>query len=130
MALGPLIIPIQAPTQNFSGVTQWPNLPFPALISAIALVVVACGLVVVASRFDQQSRGFLTISLLLVAAFITATLGSMIYDVKTNPITEILVGALSTAVGAVISQWVGRARYQQHIDPDEHIPPDASPPEQ
>ena len=73
---------------------------------AVGLVVI---LILVASRYsDQNTKGFLTISLLIVFAFIMAAFASMVYQVPTNPATEILVGALSTALGAVVSHWVGR----------------------
>jgi len=83
----------------------------PALIPLIAGIAVGLVviLILVASRYsDQNTKGFLTISLLIVFAFIMAAFASMVYQVPTNPATEILVGALATALGAVVSHWVGR----------------------
>jgi peptidoglycan/LPS O-acetylase OafA/YrhL len=82
----------------------WPIIP---LIGAIVVGSVGA-LILIASRYyDRESKGFLTISILIVFAFITATFASMIYSIQLNPITEILVGALATALGAIVSQWGG-----------------------
>lgn len=85
-------------------------IPFPALFGAMVIAIMASVVLTVSWYFDQRTRGFLTISIVVVLSFVAATFASMIYTVPTSPVTEILVGALSTALGAVVSQWVGRER--------------------
>ena len=90
----------------------WSTAGFIAAITVAAMTVV---IVMVARRFDRTG-GMLTISILVVQGFITGVYGAMLYEIRQNPITEILVGALATSMGAVIAHWVGGTR--------AHTPPD------
>lgn len=87
----------------------WPNVPFPALITAAGSVFFAAVIVIVARYFDV-SGGLFTISAMVIIAFIAATIASMVYNVPQTPTTEILVGALATSVGAIIAFWVSGKR--------------------
>jgi len=80
------------------------------LVAGIAVGIVVMLILIISRYSDQETKGFLTISLLIVFSFIMAAFASMVYQVPTNPATEILVGALSTALGAIISHWVGRMK--------------------
>ena len=84
----------------------WSTAGFIAAITVAAMTVV---IVMVARRFDRTG-GMLTISILVVQGFITGVYGAMLYEIRQNPITEILVGALATSMGAVIAHWVGGTR--------------------
>lgn len=79
--------------------------PNPAFFSAALVVIVSAAIVIVARRYDP-TEGLLTISILVVAAFITAAFASMIYDVKQTPSTELLLGALATSLGAIVAHWM------------------------
>ena len=67
----------------------------------------SAALVWFASRFDP-TRGFLTMSVLITVAFIGATIASMLYPVPQIATTEMLVGGLATALGAIVAHWLGR----------------------
>lgn len=92
-----------------SNTFSWPVLPLPALIGAVGTAVLAILIVIVAKKFDS-THGLLTISVMVIMGFITATFASMIYSVPQVPTTEILIGGLSTSVGAVIAYWMSSAR--------------------
>jgi len=111
----------QAPPQpsELTFANGWPIIPFSALVGGIIVGLVTVVILLIARYADDFHKGFLTVSVLIVIAFIIAVFAAMIYSVPTNPVTEILVGALSTALGAVVSHWVGR--YQ---------PPSVSPAEE
>lgn len=94
-------------------------MPFPALTSAVAIAVMGGIILTISWYFDKYTHGFLTISIMVVLAFICAAFASMMYDVPQNPVTEILIGALATALGAIVSQWVGRGRLGP-IPPEDH----------
>ena len=85
----------------------WPVIPFPALVTGSLTAVMASLVIVVAHYFDQ-TRGLLTVSLLVLMAFIIVVVASLIYNVPQTPIVDILIGALATALGAVVAHWVGR----------------------
>lgn len=83
---------------------QFP-LPLPALAGAAGSLLLAMLIIWVSKQFDT-TRGLLTISVMILVAFITATFASMIYQVPQVPSTEILIGALATSVGAIIAYWM------------------------
>lgn len=80
-----------------------------AFIAAISVAVVTAGIVAVSRKYDHTG-GLLTLSCLIVQGFITASFASMIYNVQQNPITEILVGALATSMGAIVAYWMSGTR--------------------
>ena len=84
-------------------------LPYPATVTAVIVAIITIA-VVAAARYCDPTRGQLTISVMLVLAFVATTFASILYAVPQIPSTEILVGALATAVGAVVAYWLGRGR--------------------
>lgn len=95
----------------------------PAMLSGIMIGILTTAILFAACKFDRQTHGFLTISILIVLGFITACFGAMIYSIPTNPATEILVGAMSTALGAIVSQWIGRMKLHPLEPLDREEPP-------
>ena len=69
--------------------------------------MVSAVLVWFTGRFDP-THGFLTISILVTVAFIGATIASMLYPVPQIATTEMLIGGLATALGALVATWAGR----------------------
>jgi hypothetical protein len=84
----------------------WPGIPYPAFLTAAGVALLAAAILAV-SRYMDQTGGLLTISIMLVLAFIASTFASMIYAIPQVPSTEILVGSLATALGAVVAYWLG-----------------------
>jgi uncharacterized membrane protein YeiH len=82
------------------------TMPYLALIAAMAVMIASAALVTFARYFDP-TRGAVTIAIIVVVGFITATYASMIYDIKQTPLTEILVGALAAALGGVVAHYLG-----------------------
>ena len=82
------------------------SMPYLALIAAMAVMAASALLMVCAQRFDP-TMGVLTISIILAVAFVTATFASMVYNIQQNPLTEILVGGLATALGGVVAHFLG-----------------------
>ena len=85
--------------------TTWPAVPFPALIAATVIAVLAIIIIVVAAKYDS-TRGFFTISILISLAFVMCAFASLLYDIPTTAATDILLGALSTAIGSIVSNLV------------------------
>jgi ABC-type methionine transport system permease subunit len=107
----------------FDGVTQsqfaWLSAAF---VAAICVALITGVMVVVARKWDR-SGGLLTVSILIVQGFITASFGAMIYNVRLNPITDILVGALATSMGAIVAHWTG-VRSTDRIPGEPEVPPE------
>lgn len=94
-------------TDNIVGsIDNLNSLPYLALIAAMSVATVSTIIIWIVKRFEIE--GALAISILLVVGFITATYASMIYKIEQTPLTEILVGALATALGGVVAHWMGR----------------------
>lgn len=100
----------------------------PVMIGAVVIGVLTIFVLFASFRFDQKTHGFLTISILIVMGFITACFGAMIYSIPTNPATEILVGAMATALGAIVSQWIGRMKLHPLEPLNTEEPPVEPPP--
>lgn len=84
---------------------EWPTLPFPASVATVIVILMSVLLVVIANRFDN-SGGIITVSVLVVAAFISVNFTGILYGVPQTPINEIMIGALATSLGAVIAFWM------------------------
>lgn len=80
-----------------------------AFVAAVSVALVTTLLLAVYKKFDRTG-GLLTLSVLIVQGFITASFASMIYNVPQNPVTEILIGALATSLGAVVAYWMSGTR--------------------
>jgi hypothetical protein len=82
---------------------------YPASVGLIIAVVLVTMLLVVVSRFDVTG-GTLTISLLVVLAFISLVTFCAFFTIPTDAITDASIGGLVAAFGAVIAHWLGRNR--------------------
>lgn len=94
-----------ASPESTGNLTEWPALPFPASIAAGIVVLLSVLVLLASGRFDTTG-GLLTISLMVVAAFVSVTFTVMLYPVPQTALVEILVGALATSLGAVIAFWM------------------------
>lgn len=83
--------------------------PYLALGAAMAVMIASACIIAISNRFDS-SGGVLTLSTIITIAFVVTTFASLIYDVQQTPLTEILVGGLSTALGGVVAYYMGRPR--------------------
>lgn len=83
--------------------------PYLALTAAMAVMLASAGVLAISSRFDN-SNGVLTLAIIITVAFVVTTFASLIYNVQQTPLTEILVGGLSTALGGVVAHYMGRPR--------------------
>lgn len=83
----------------------WPTFPLPATLGTMAALLMAVVVLLASHRFDATG-GLLTLSIMIVAAFISVTFTSMLYNIQQTPLTEILIGALSTSVGAIVAFWM------------------------
>ena len=88
---------------------EWPILPLPATLATAGVLMLAVILLLVSHRFDTTG-GLLTISLVMLSAFVGVTYTTMLYDVKQTAIMDILVGALATSVGAIVAFWMTGGR--------------------
>ena len=92
---------------------EWPSFPYPALVTAAGIGVVVAA-VLAASHYLDPTHGLLTITLVIVFAFIAVTLATMIYPVPQTPLTEILVGSLATSMGGIVAFWMSYSRKKDH----------------
>jgi FtsH-binding integral membrane protein len=83
------------------------TMDYPATIGIGVSILFVAILLIVASKFDP-SQGALTISLLVVVAFIGAVTFCMFFTVPQDDTTAALVGGLTAAFGAVMAFWLGR----------------------
>lgn len=99
MASNDLIIP--PPTPKL--------MDYPASIGLVLAVVMTSVLLVVAGKFDP-SGGTLTISLLVILAFLGLVTFCAFFTIPTDEITSGAIGGLVAGFGAVISYWLSRPR--------------------
>lgn len=90
---------------------QVPPIPkmfdYPAAVGIAFAVVFTAGLVLVASRFDP-TMGVLTISVMVVVAFVGVAIFCLFFTVPNDEITSGVIGGLIAAFGAVIAHWLGK----------------------
>jgi hypothetical protein len=79
---------------------------YPASVGLIIAVVLVTVLLVVVSRFDATG-GTLTISLLVVLAFLSLVTFCAFFTIPTDAITDAAIGGLVAAFGAIIAYWLG-----------------------
>jgi hypothetical protein len=82
---------------------------YPVTIALAFGVVFTALLLIVAGRFDP-SGGTLTISLLILLAFIGVVVFSIFFTVPHDETTSSVVGGLVAAMGAVIAYWLGKSK--------------------
>ena len=89
--------------------------PVPKLVDYPGSVAIALGvvfttiLVFVASRFDPTA-GTLTMSILVVLAFIGTVVFCLFFTVPNDEITSAVLGGLVASFGAVVAHWLGRSK--------------------
>ena len=89
--------------------------PIPKIVDYPGSVAIALGvvfttvLVFVASRFDPTA-GALTISILVVLAFIATVVFCLFFTVPNDEITSAVLGGLVASFGAVVAHWLGRSK--------------------
>ena len=99
MASNDLIIP--PPTPKL--------MDYPASIGLVLAVVMTSVLLVVAGKFDPTG-GTLTISLLVILAFLGLVTFCAFFTIPTDEITSGAIGGLVAGFGAVISYWLSRPK--------------------
>jgi uncharacterized BrkB/YihY/UPF0761 family membrane protein len=82
---------------------------YPGATTAVFLTVFTTCLLFVAGRFDPTG-GVLTISLLVVLAFVGTVVFTLFFTVPNDEITAAVAGGLVAAFGAVIAHWLGRPK--------------------
>jgi hypothetical protein len=90
---------------------------YPASIGLIIAVVLVTVLLVVVNRFDA-SGGTLTISLLIVLAFISLVTFCAFFTIPNDEITAGAIGGLVAAFGAVVAYWLSRGPANRKGPPD------------
>jgi hypothetical protein len=78
----------------------------PGIAVALAVLLTAI-LLVVAARFDQ-TKGPLTISLLITLGMLGSVAYCLIFTIPNDDITPGVVGGLTAGFGAVVAYWLGR----------------------
>jgi uncharacterized BrkB/YihY/UPF0761 family membrane protein len=84
-------------------------LDYPGAVTVAFAVIFTTALLFVAGRFDPTG-GTLTISLMVVLAFIAVVAFCMFFTVPNDEITAAVAGGLVAAFGAVVAYWLGRPR--------------------
>ena len=84
-------------------------LDYPASAGLAIAVVLTTILLVVTSKFDMTG-GVLTISLLVILAFLGLVTFCAFFTVPTDEITSGAIGALIAAFSAVVVYWLGRRK--------------------
>jgi len=82
-------------------------LDYPASAGLAIAVVLTTILLVVTSKFDMTG-GVLTISLLVILAFLGLVTFCAFFTVPTDEITSGAIGALIAAFAAVVTYWLSR----------------------
>jgi drug/metabolite transporter (DMT)-like permease len=98
---------MNSPTERFP--------PFPKILDYPALMTITFGvlftglLLLIAAKWDP-TQGPLTISLLVVLAFIGTVAFCLFFTIPNDEITSAVVGGLVASFGAVIAFWLGKPR--------------------
>jgi hypothetical protein len=78
---------------------------YPTSIGLAIGILATAALLYISGKFDPTG-GALTISLLVVVAFIGVSIFVMFFTVPTSEITSGVIGGLIAAFGAVVSFWL------------------------
>jgi len=81
-------------------------LDYPASIGVALVVALTALLLFLAGRFDPTG-GVLTISLMVVLAFLGLVVFCAFFTVPTDEITSSVIGGLTASFGAIIAYWLG-----------------------
>jgi uncharacterized BrkB/YihY/UPF0761 family membrane protein len=80
---------------------------YPVVVTVSFELIATMALVFVISRFDATG-GSLTISLIVVLAFIGAAVFSVFFTIPNDEATAAILGGLVASFGAVVAHWLGR----------------------
>jgi hypothetical protein len=97
MAASDLVIPPPSPKL----------LDYPASVGLAIAVALTIILIIVANKFDKTG-GTLTISLLVILAFLGLVTFCALFTIPTDEITSGAIGGLVAAFGAVVAFWLSR----------------------
>jgi hypothetical protein len=84
-------------------------LDYPDVTGVAFAILFTIILVFVASRFDP-TMGVLTISILIVLAFVGTVVFCLFFTVPNDEITSGVIGGLTAAFGAIVAHWLGRPK--------------------
>jgi FtsH-binding integral membrane protein len=84
-------------------------LDYPGMMTIIFGVTFVAVLLFVSGKFDPTG-GTLTISLLVVVAFLGLVAFSVFFTVPTDEVTSAVIGGLVAAFGGVIAYWLSRGK--------------------
>jgi uncharacterized BrkB/YihY/UPF0761 family membrane protein len=82
---------------------------YPGAIGIALVIAFTTVLLIVSGRFDVTG-GVLTLSLLVVLAFLATVIFCLFFTVPNDEITSGVIGGLIAAFGAVIAFWLGRPK--------------------
>jgi len=80
---------------------------YPASIGIVIAVALTAVLLIVSGKFDPTG-GTLTISLLVILAFLGLVTFCAFFTIPTDEITSGAIGGLVAAFGAVVAYWLGQ----------------------
>ena len=98
---------LQALNVPFSPPPVLKSLDYPVLLT-IAFAVLFTGILLVIAKNFDPSGGGLTISLLVVLAFIAMVIYCLLYTIPNDEITSAAAGGLVASFGAIVAYWLGR----------------------
>lgn len=81
---------------------------YPSTIGIGIGVLFTAVLIYIAGRFDP-TKGPLTISLMVVIAFMGVATFCMFFTVPADEVTSGVIGGLTAAFGAVVAHWLGKS---------------------
>jgi hypothetical protein len=82
---------------------------YPGAIGVGLVILFTTVLLIVARKFDH-TQGVLTVSLLVVLAFLGACTFALFFNIPTDEITSSILGGLTAQFGAIVCYWLGRPR--------------------
>lgn len=80
---------------------------YPGAVGVSFIIVFTTILLFVSGKFDP-TMGVLTISLLVILAFIGTVVFCLFFTVPNDEVTAGVLGGLIAAFGAVVAHWLGR----------------------
>jgi len=80
---------------------------YPVLITALFIIIFTTILLIVVDKFDK-TKGPLTISIIIVLAFVGAMTLSLLYTIPNDEITSAAAGVLFSAFTSVVAFWIYR----------------------
>lgn len=105
----PVATPPQVVTHHFARYpTPIPKTADYPLITGLALEAILVMILLFISRRYDATGGSLTISLMIVTAFLGLTIYASLFTVPQDEETATIVGGLVAAFGAVVAYWVSR----------------------